>query len=112
MLCTYGAGRPVGVLGVALHMTSWFIPPPALYPIGVRSQFCSALLCGPSKATPGTIQNAANSMSICTSSLKPPRPALYPFLKAVRSWSSYPIQQLRLPGHSLPPSSLLANTQL
>lgn len=55
MILTYEAGGPMGVLGVALHVTSWFIPPPALYPIGVRSQFFSALLCGPSKATPSII---------------------------------------------------------
>lgn len=41
MLLTYEAGRPVGVLGVALHMVLWFIPLLVLTPYG--SELSSAL---------------------------------------------------------------------
>lgn len=49
MLLTYEAGRPVGVLGVAVPVTSWFIPLLVLDPIWVRTRFCSDFCVAPVK---------------------------------------------------------------
>lgn len=83
-------------MGVALHVTSWFIPPPVLYPIWVRTQFCSALLCGSSKATkyhPKRRQPHEHPHFLSLA----PQPVLYPFLKAAQIWSSFPTQPPRPP---------------